>query len=200
MGFRQRTLSDGSTITDIDLLEDNGDIDRLKKAEAEKKPRPLWLTRAYGKTLLHDFRNDYRTLDGFDLIERFTQVLSARYHQDSLTPGIHIACLSAQPGDKPLYYAATHRYPKGNKHQRQVVVSAKGGDAKQAMKNMLDTWFELLEAERAEGVEELDTATLRGSPFGKEPVDLPRGQPPRTPVQGSLADMLQKSLDALKGK
>jgi len=199
MGFHQRTLPDGLTITDIDNFDDNGNIDKLK--EETKKPQPLWLRRAYGKTLLHDFRNDYRTLDGLDLIERFTQVLSARYHEDSLTPGIHIACLSAQPGDTPLYYSAVHRYPRGNKRQREVVVSAKGDGPKNAIRNMLDTWFELLEAERAEGVEELDNATLRGSPFGEEPVDLPRGKlPPRTPVQGSLADLLQKSLDALKGK
>jgi hypothetical protein len=80
------------------------------------------------------------------------------------------------------------------------VVSVKAHTTREALRNLLATWFELLDAEKAAGVEEVDQVVTVGSPFGKEPVAMPK--PPRTPVsaKGTLTDLLQQSLDALKKK
>jgi hypothetical protein len=183
MALHRRKLLDGSDVTDGDLNDIEVDVG---EDLSRKRRRPIWLTRAFASTALHDFKQARKRLGAFELFEQFNQAVGLRYVGDSLTAGVHSACIACQPGDKPIYYLAVHRYPPGNGRDRSVVASCKGPSLEEALRNLVEIWLEVLKTEGPDG------STTEGSPFGKRP----EGKRPAS--HADLTDLLEQSIRNLK--
>jgi len=179
MALQRRTMPDGGDITDVDL----NDITTNNGEEVTRgRRRPAWLTKAFTSTLLYDLKAERTKLGAFELFERFNQAVGLRYAGDSLTAGIYTSCISCRPGDKPMYYAAVHRFPPGEGRQKRVVASWKDTTLEAVVRALVDIWLEALKTEGPDG------STTEGSPFGKRP----EGRVPAAHVD--LTDLLEQSI------
>jgi len=183
MAVRRGTIDEDSNDSVRIDLNDQALLEPSRKSNK----RPAWLTKAFTSTLLHDFKKERKGLPIFELFERFNQVVGLQYKGDSLSAGVHTSCLSCQLGDKPLYYAAVHRFPPGEGRQKRIVASWKDVTMEAAIRNLVDIWLEAIKTEGPDG------STTVGSPFGK-----PQSQREVPAAHRDLTDLLEQSIRNLK--